>query len=53
MATKEQRIHFYNKLVTLLYEIDHSRTANEEWPSTKEEFIKAGYKLLHKVEETI
>ena len=53
MATKAQRIDFYNKLVTFLYEIDHSRTANDEWPSIKEEFIKAGYKFLHKVEETI
>jgi hypothetical protein len=53
MATKQQRINFYNKLTNLLYEIDHSKTANEEWPAIKSEFVKIGYKLLHKVAETI
>ena len=53
MATKEQRINLYNKLVNFLYEIDHNVAAEDHCNSAKEEFVRAGYKFLHKVENII
>ena len=53
MATKEQRINLYNKLVNFIFEIDNNIAAEDHCHSAKQEFVNAGYKFLHKVEEIL
>lgn len=53
MATKEQKIRLYNKLSEFLYEIDNNIAANDHWRSLKQEFVKAGYKFLNTIGDSI